>query len=109
MGKQCWSQAVLESGSWGHSVLQTPALVIFFKAFVSSVNVKSPSNLSASDLFYLGHYSTQYLGQHLSDLFLYCFIKGFYFFQNLVLLRYYFTIILLDSWNYFISEVVRLK
>ena len=25
MGKQCWSQA--ESGSWGHSVLQTPALV----------------------------------------------------------------------------------
>ena len=21
MGKQCWSQAVLESGSWGHSVL----------------------------------------------------------------------------------------
>ena len=28
MGKQCWSQAVLESGSWGHSVLQTPALVI---------------------------------------------------------------------------------
>ena len=28
MGKHCWSQAVLESGSWGHSVLQTPALVI---------------------------------------------------------------------------------
>ena len=27
IGKQCWSQAVLESGSWGHSVLQTPALV----------------------------------------------------------------------------------
>ena len=27
MGKQCWNQAVLESGSWGHSVLQTPALV----------------------------------------------------------------------------------
>ena len=27
MGKQYWSQAVLESGSWGHSVLQTPALV----------------------------------------------------------------------------------
>ena len=27
MGKQCWSQAVLESGSWGHSVLQTPALI----------------------------------------------------------------------------------
>ena len=26
MGKQCWSQAVLESGSWGHSVSQTPAL-----------------------------------------------------------------------------------
>ena len=31
MGKQCWSQAVLESGSWGHSVLQTPAL---FKLFI---------------------------------------------------------------------------
>ena len=30
MGKQCWSQAVLESGSWGHSVLQTPALVPYF-------------------------------------------------------------------------------
>ena len=28
MGKQCWSQTVLESGSWGHSVLQTPALVV---------------------------------------------------------------------------------
>ena len=28
MGKQCWSQAVLESGSWGPSVSQTPALVI---------------------------------------------------------------------------------
>ena len=28
MGKQCWSQAVLESGSWVHSVLQTPALVL---------------------------------------------------------------------------------
>ena len=27
MGKQCWSQAVLELGSSGHSVLQTPALV----------------------------------------------------------------------------------
>ena len=30
MAKQCWSQTVLESGSWGHSVLQTPALVFFF-------------------------------------------------------------------------------
>ena len=27
MAKQCWSQTVLESGSWGHSVLQTLALV----------------------------------------------------------------------------------
>ena len=27
MAKQCLSQTVLESGSWGHSVLQTPALV----------------------------------------------------------------------------------
>ena len=33
MGKQCWSQAVLESGSWGHSVLQTPALVFFTDAY----------------------------------------------------------------------------
>ena len=30
MGKQCWSEAVLESGSWGHSVFQTPALVCEF-------------------------------------------------------------------------------
>ena len=28
LGKQCWSQEVLESGSWGHSVLQMPALVL---------------------------------------------------------------------------------
>ena len=28
MAKQCWNQTVLESGSWGHSVLQTPALVL---------------------------------------------------------------------------------
>ena len=27
MAKQCWRQTVLESGSLGHSVLQTPALV----------------------------------------------------------------------------------
>ena len=27
MGKQCWSQA--ESGSWGHSVVQTLAVVFF--------------------------------------------------------------------------------
>ena len=30
MGKQFWSQAVLESGSWGYSILQTPALVYLF-------------------------------------------------------------------------------
>ena len=36
MGKQYQSQVVLESGSWGHSVLQTPALVLYFfiKAYV---------------------------------------------------------------------------
>ena len=34
MGKQCWSQAVLESGSWGNSVLQTPALVFLFVFFL---------------------------------------------------------------------------
>ena len=33
MAKQCWSRTVLESGSWGHSVLQTPALVFFFLHF----------------------------------------------------------------------------
>ena len=33
MDKQCWSQAVLESGSWGHSVLQTPALVFHIPPF----------------------------------------------------------------------------
>ena len=47
MGKQCWSQAVLESGSWGHSVLQTPALVI---SSVSSLSLlflsPHPSHLS---------------------------------------------------------------
>ena len=40
MGKQCWSQAVLESGSWGHSVLQTPALVtsiLFIATKVSGI------------------------------------------------------------------------
>ena len=37
MGKQCWSQAVLVSGSWGHSVLQTAALVYF--AFISGGEV----------------------------------------------------------------------
>ena len=43
MGKQCWSQAVL--GSWGHSVLQTPALV------PSSVNEVSCYNLrNANDV-----------------------------------------------------------
>ena len=35
MGKQCWSQAVLVSGSWGHSVLQTPALVVWTLLFTS--------------------------------------------------------------------------
>ena len=35
MAKQCWSQTVLESGSWGHSVLQTPALVFFFFFFMN--------------------------------------------------------------------------
>ena len=34
MAKQCWSQRVLESGSWGHSVLQTPALVSYFSVFL---------------------------------------------------------------------------
>ena len=37
MGKQCWSQAVLESGSWGHSVLQTPALVYLNVSLISLI------------------------------------------------------------------------
>ena len=41
MAKQCWSQTVLESGSWGHSVLQTPALVfvkiLLFMQFVLKI------------------------------------------------------------------------
>ena len=37
MGKQCWSQAVLESGSWGHSVLQTPALVVLLLGKKSNI------------------------------------------------------------------------
>ena len=38
MGKQCLSQAVLESGSWGHSVLQTPALVVS-KFYIPSIQL----------------------------------------------------------------------
>ena len=34
MAKQCWSQTVLESGSWGHSVLQTPALVLYIYIYI---------------------------------------------------------------------------
>ena len=33
MGKQCWSQAIIESGSWVHSVLQTPAPVYYNDLF----------------------------------------------------------------------------
>ena len=42
MAKQCWSQTVLESGSWGHSVLQTPALVkysIYANIFAEKMSV----------------------------------------------------------------------
>ena len=39
MAQQCWSQAVLESGSWGHSVLQTPALVLLSLAMISGYTV----------------------------------------------------------------------
>ena len=40
MGKQCCSQAVLQSGSWGHSVLQTPALVnISLKLWSLNANI----------------------------------------------------------------------
>ena len=43
MDKQCWSQAVLESGRWGHSILQTPALVYLFcekKYQISTCTIK---------------------------------------------------------------------
>ena len=49
MGKQCWSQAVLESGSWGHSVLQTPALVFFYfftKTYVVGYSLEVPRGAS---------------------------------------------------------------
>ena len=40
MAKQCWSQTVLESGSWGHSVLQTPALVSMYLLYFSFAYVE---------------------------------------------------------------------
>ena len=42
MGKQCLIQAVLESGSWGHSILQTPTLVCFFQLKSSDILFISP-------------------------------------------------------------------
>ena len=45
MAKQCWSQTVLESGSWGHSVLQTPALVIIIFYFSEKTNLGFSSNV----------------------------------------------------------------
>ena len=46
MAKQCWNQTVLESGSWGHSVLQTPALVVFEFDFLSLLcNTNTPRNI----------------------------------------------------------------
>ena len=51
MAKQCWSQTVLESGSWGHSVLQTPALVIFFLLYFSEkIRLKISYELSAPEI-----------------------------------------------------------
>ena len=41
IGKQCRSQAVLESGSWGHSVLQTPALVFSLLLIQDGLSVTS--------------------------------------------------------------------
>ena len=43
MAKQCWSQTVLESGSWGHSVLQTPALVNFYVCGPTLMNLMPAS------------------------------------------------------------------
>ena len=37
MAKQCWSQT--ESGSWGHSVLQTPALVLLMIPLTHLLNI----------------------------------------------------------------------
>ena len=44
MAKQCWSQTVLESGSWGHSVLQTPALVCFLN-WIAWECISKPSSV----------------------------------------------------------------
>ena len=57
MGKQCWSQAVLESGSWGHSVLQTPALVDFF--YLTELNKDDSSHSSGACFHILVHCITE--------------------------------------------------
>ena len=46
MGKQCWRQAVLESGSWGHSVLQTPALVYLFSELKFQMSTSKAIDIS---------------------------------------------------------------
>ena len=51
MAKQCWSQTLLESGSWGHSVLQTPALVYINKQM--STNVVCFVFFTPSDVLFL--------------------------------------------------------
>ena len=58
MAKQCWSQTVLESGSWGHSVLQTPALVTNYKENILTFltekkNHNSKDNLIIDNLTYV--------------------------------------------------------
>ena len=62
MDKQCWSQAVLESGSWGHSVLQTPAAVLP-SVRPSSVHLSvmlSPKPLSGIQQNLLHHFPSWY-------------------------------------------------
>ena len=53
MGKQCWSQAVLESGSWGHRVLQTPALVQNEVSFLGMAMSYQKKHLSFQFLCFL--------------------------------------------------------
>ena len=65
MGKQCWSQAVLESGSWGHSVLQTPALVEYFFFFTKILLVVSKAIPVSIKIYFGGKITKSALNHHL--------------------------------------------
>ena len=55
MGKQCLSQAVLELGSRGHSVLQTPALVCCFFFFLFFVHCLTKCSCIPKVLYLKGY------------------------------------------------------